>query len=192
MSVPGEPEPVVSLTFDDGPDPVLTPRLLGILDRIGVPATFFVLGKKLDETGIRIVRNATAAGHSLGNHSFNHHNLAKLPEERVAEELRTTQCLIDRCSDGPRLFRPPYGATNNTVREAAWRGRYKLVLWNVDALDWRLQDARWVDRTVAKISPAGHSVVLLHDIFETTVAHMEAFIAAIRHRYPRVRFSTLT
>jgi peptidoglycan-N-acetylglucosamine deacetylase len=135
--------------------------------------------------------DASAAGHSLGNHSFNHHNLVKLPKELVEEELRTTQCLIDRCSDGPRLFRPPYGATNSTVREVAWRGRYKLVLWNVDALDWRFQDSRWVDRTVAEISPTGHSVVLLHDIFETTVAHMDEFITAICDRHPRVRFSTL-
>lgn len=165
----------VALTFDDGPDPRWTPRILDILKAEGAPATFFVTGASvLGEA--QLLRRILAEGSEVGNHSTTHPDLDRLPDAAIQLELNTTQRLVESYTGrSMRLFRAPYlgDADPNTpgelraTRVAAGMG-YLSVGLNVDPLDWTATTAdRIVERTVSQVESgdATHStqIVLLHD-----------------------------
>src|ERR1700733_14774012 len=147
MSDPRPQPRRVWLTFDDGPSPATTPQLLDHLEACGVKATFFVVGRRAAEAeGRAIIERIAAEGHQLGNHSYTHANLTKLSAAQVETEIRTTEAVIGSLDQGVKLFRPPFGFHNDTVAEVAKALGYRLVMWNVCALDWRpfYSNRRWV------------------------------------------------
>ena len=152
-------DPVVALTFDDGPHPASTPPLLEILKARRARATFFMLGQAAARYPA-LVRQVAGAGHAIGNHSWDH---PSFPE--VSHQERRRQ--IDACRRaiapyGERLFRPPYGDQDDLSRlDTLWM-RHQVVAWDVDAGDWRGDAPAVVAyRVVARVR-AG-SIVLLHD-----------------------------
>ena len=168
-------QPVVALTFDDGPHFALTPRLLDTLKAKGIHATFFLIGKNAKEYP-NIVKRIVAEGHELGNHSWSHPNLAKMSDEAVRAELTQTSDAIEAAvGQRPKLMRPPYGSY--TKAQGKWFHDdlgFTVVLWDVDPDDWRdprpsvLEDRvlnGWKDST--GVRPG--SIVLSHDIHKGTV-----------------------
>ncbi len=156
----------IVLTFDDGPDLDHTARILDILAGCQVPALFFVVGERLQVPGGReIVRRAAREGHLIGNHTFNHPNLTEVSPEEVHSQIMRTHDLISEFEPRRKLFRPPYGACNDTVRAVAKELGYKIVLWNASADDWRAENASaaWVEIALEQISKQHLAICLCHD-----------------------------
>lgn len=179
----------ILLTFDDGPNPKTTPRLLDVLGKYEVKATFFVLGERISTPdGRSIVERAHQEGHHIGNHTFSHKDLKTLSEEKVKEELQKTQELIGSSGHECKFFRPPYGATNATISRILQEQGYMVVLWNVDTLDWKLRkDGAWVEHGMGQIRAREDSIVLMHDIHPTTVDYVEDLVKRIK-KIPNVEF----
>lgn len=142
---PGE----LALTFDDGPNPAWTPRLLDILAGQNVRATFFLLGGFAQaEPGL--VRRIQAAGHLIGNHTWSHPHLSSTPAGKIREELlRTSQTLAQITGSPVRYFRPPFGARRPAVLRIARELGLAPVLWNAMTSDWSEPSA---DRIAGKLS----------------------------------------
>jgi peptidoglycan/xylan/chitin deacetylase (PgdA/CDA1 family) len=129
---PGE----LALTFDDGPNPAWTPQLLDLLAEHNVQATFFMVGK-FAEAEPALVRRVLAAGHTIGNHSWSHPNLAMTAAGQVTEELTRTSETLQQIAGAPvKYFRPPYGARRPFVLNAARRLGMVPVTWNAMTNDW--------------------------------------------------------
>jgi len=161
---PGE----LALTFDDGPNPACTPRLLDILASHDAHATFFMLGSFAQQQP-DLVRRILAAGHLIGNHSWSHPNLALTPARLVDEELTRTRETLQQIAGAPiRYFRPPFGGRRPYVLKAARRLGMVPVTWNAMTNDWAepLADAtagrliRMIDRLERQGSASN---IVLHD-----------------------------
>ena len=174
----------VVLTFDDGPNPKTTPRLLDILAKYDIKAVFFVVGNRVEtSTGRNIIERAHLEGHIIGNHSFTHPNLKTLSEKAVRNEILKTHNLISDFLTRGKLFRPPYGATNTTVSNILKENGYMQVLWSVDTLDWNSRykkNGGWVEYGMNQINDREDSIVLMHDIHSTTVNYVERLIERIK------------
>jgi peptidoglycan-N-acetylglucosamine deacetylase len=154
--------PRVALTFDDGPDPVNTRRVLEILDRYGARATFFCVGHHVaalpDE-----VRRIAAAGHELGNHSWSHPYLPDLTPEQLREQIdRTGEAVARVTGEAPTLFRPPYGALTPEVLAALEGHPTTPTMFDVDSRDWTRPGPERIAATVLESAGPG-SVVLMHE-----------------------------
>jgi len=187
----GKPRGGVLLTFDDGPDPVWTPRILDGLKRIGAHAVFFVIGQSA-EASPDLVRREIQEGHVVGNHSFTHPNLSRVSPLRVDLELNTTERLLEWLTGArPRLFRPPYHSDesldegpNAAVIALASRRGYDVLGENIDPEDYAQRDPQAIaDRVLAKACSGG--VILLHDgggDRGATVAALPLIAARLRAR----------
>lgn len=155
---------VVALTFDDGPDPGQTPRILDTLREHGVRATFFLVGSKA-ELHPEIVRRIAAEGHAIGIHTWSHR--PGFPMRRsgamVADILRCRESLREITGVETDLFRPPYGVTNPMVARAVKRTRSRCVGWSIRSLDTlRRRSREAVARRIRRRLGDG-KVILLHD-----------------------------
>lgn len=165
----------IALTFDDGPAVPETATLLEYLAQYKARATFFVVGQNA-AAHPDILRAEAEAGHEIGNHSWSHPDLTQLTAAEVASQLeRTSAAIKSATGKEPTLFRPPYGAINDTVKSAT---DLSPVLWDVDPEDWKYRDAAKVAQTV--IAQAGpNEVVLVHDIHPTSVAAVPEILRAL-------------
>ncbi|EHI68666.1 polysaccharide deacetylase [Streptococcus ictaluri 707-05] len=156
---------LVALTFDDGPDPKTTPQVLDLLAKYQAKATFFMMGSKIAGNE-DLVKQISEAGHEIENHSWDHPVLTKLrPEEVQSQVNRTNQAILNACGKQPKYLRPPYGATNDSVRASS--GLIQM-LWTVDTRDWENHNTEGIMANVKKqLHPGG--VVLMHDIHQTSV-----------------------
>jgi len=179
----------LALTFDDGPDPRWTPRIAATLRRLGVPATFFVVGSQVARHP-GIVRSLAADGFELGNHTFTHADLAALPGwERNLQIGLTDNAVAGAMGKRLRLVRPPYSATPAAVTNRQVvplvdlaRDGYVIALSNLDGEDWRRPGAAEI---VSRITPKGGNggIVLLHD----GGGDRSQTIAALEQAVPRLR-----
>ena len=188
----------IALTFDDGPDPVWTPKVLDVLRAHRVKATFFVVGTEA-AAHPDLVRRIKAEGHQLGVHTFTHVNLGTVPGWRRAIELRESQLILAGTAGvSTSMLRPPYSATNDQVANADWdaiadareRG-YLTVLSTKDSQDWRRPG---VARIVANSTPRGSAgqILLLHDAGgdrSQTVAALGQLVPRLKAR--GFRFATV-
>lgn len=150
---------VAALTFDDGPDPRFTPRLLKILERYQAQATFFMVGESAEKYPA-LVERVARSGHAIGNHTWDHCSLPGL--SRAARRKQIQACRSATGSHGQRLLRPPFGHLNAAARfDAALLG-YKVVTWSLAVHDWMDHEAEWMtERVVRDIKPG--SIILFHD-----------------------------
>jgi len=173
--------PIVTLTFDNGPTPGVTERVLEELDRRGLKATFFVIGHKLrTPEAASLMRQAKAAGHWVGNHTLTHSiPFGEQPSAAfAAEEIDQTEALIGDCARPEKLFRP-YGREGRIGPHLFSRAsvshllaqRYEAVLWNAVPGDWRDPDG-WLDVCLAQVAAQPWSVVVLHDIANGCLPHL--------------------
>ncbi|MGQ0844076.1 MAG: polysaccharide deacetylase family protein [Sporichthyaceae bacterium] len=168
----------IALTFDDGPIGGSTDRLLQVLAREHVRATFFVIGKNVAADPGPLIR-AAWDGHEIGIHTWDHRNLRGRGTVELAEDISRTSAVVARYSGFvPNLVRPPFGSIDAST---ARRIPYPLVLWSVDPDDWRDQNRTLVhDRVTAAAGPG--SVVLLHDPYRESIAAVPKLIAHYRKR----------
>jgi peptidoglycan/xylan/chitin deacetylase (PgdA/CDA1 family) len=164
--------PYIAMTFDDGPSPKLTPELLEILAAHHIHATFFVIGKNAAEHP-EILQRAVREGHEIGNHSWTHPAFAKMSDAKVRSELQKTDDAIRAALGGrPVLMRPPYGSI--TARQKRWINDefgYRIILWDVDPLDWKRPGSRVITSRIVKETRPG-SIILSHDIHPGTIQAM--------------------
>ena len=153
-------EPLAALTFDDGPHPINTPRLLDILERHQARATFFMLGEAAQRHP-EIVRRVAESGHAIGNHSWDHPSFPSISRRERIEQIRACAKAISPYNTA-RLFRPPYGTQNLASRmDAFWLG-HQPVTWNVTTDDWRGGDSILIATQVKQQIQPG-SIIVLHD-----------------------------
>lgn len=151
----------VSLTFDDGPDDIWTPRILSVLAQYGVKATFNCVGYRVEQNPQMLLR-ILQQGHMLANHSYNHPNLTKISIELARGQVNYTSDIIQQITGvRPRFFRPPYGALNNEVIQMLMGLGYKILFWDVDSLDWAGLTAEQVSINVLSNTGPG-SIILMH------------------------------
>lgn len=152
---------VVALTFDDGPDPETTPRLLQTLKEKQAKATFFILGSNALKYP-ELVKQAANDGHEIGSHTYSHKYLNQMSPAEIETEMEQTNQLIRQLAHEPNVFRPPGGAWNDVIAIAALLRGQTTILWSVDAGDWRRPSiGRVVNRVLKNVKPG--SIVLLHD-----------------------------
>lgn len=169
----------VALTFDDGPSPEVTPRVLDTLRELHVPATFFAIGQKA-AAAPDLLRRVVADGHALGHHSYTHTEPSETDASQLLDEVRRCrlefQAFVDRdCT----LFRPPKGQLSPWKLARLVRTGLSVVLWNVDPRDYRStrsELSRWLD----SYKPQGGDIVLLHDIHPQCADFLPELIGHIR------------
>ena len=171
---------VIALTFDDGPGPY-TAQLLDILDQHGAKATFFLIGSKVSARA-DVLRRMHSHGHQLGNHSWSHPELPKLPVDQIAGEINRTNDAIKQAT-GIKLtiLRPPYGAVNSAVLEQLRLRGMSSILWSVDTRDWADRNSDIVcSRAVAGAHPG--AIILMHDIHQTSVGAVPCILSALKQQ----------
>ncbi|MFC7679136.1 polysaccharide deacetylase family protein [Paenibacillus sp. GCM10028914] len=169
----------VALTFDDGPHPKVTPRVLKTLKKYDAKATFFMLGVQV-EYYPKMAKKVAAAGHEIGNHSESHPNLANMNLNEVRKEITKASDRIESATGAkPTLFRPPYGAINDAVRKVVKEQKTPIILWSVDSLDWKSKNAQAVNKEVMKNVRPG-SIILMHDIHSSTADALPQLLESLK------------
>lgn len=188
-------EPLVALTFDDGPDPESTPRMLDILERYGAHGTFFMIGEKAAQYP-DLVGRVASGGHAIGNHTWNHSSFPLLNrQERFVQLRRCAEALAPHAS---RMFRPPYGSQDDRSRFDLALAGYQVVTWSVLEPDWLDREPEAIATRIEGKIQSG-SIVLLHDALhdalkpeyfsrENTLGAVELLLERIKGRF---RFVTV-
>jgi peptidoglycan/xylan/chitin deacetylase (PgdA/CDA1 family) len=181
----GDRRRLVTLTFDDGPFPETTPKVLELLDRYAVHATFFVIGRYLDGDGDRarasreVLKNIVAGGHLVGNHTHDHSLLTAISHTQVLEQIDRGASSIERTTGRkPTLFRPPFGELDDFGQEAVQVRGLDVLLWSIEAQDMERDDTQTMFRElVRQLANNEGGVVLLHDIRWTSINILKRLLA---------------
>jgi peptidoglycan/xylan/chitin deacetylase (PgdA/CDA1 family) len=194
----------LALTFDDGPNPAITPKLLDLLDRYKARATFFVIGKHARECP-DLLKETAARGHVIGNHTDAHPNLFWLKPDQITVELRCCNYSIVAATGAPpRWFRPPFGFRNPWVVPGARELKQRVVMWTLLPGDWRATSSEWLiprmksiaERAQRNLNAAGATngvattgdILCLHDGSHRQLnADRLPTLAALEHWLPRWR-----
>lgn len=169
----------VALTFDDGPHPEVTPRILQTLRQTGTPATFFQLGKQIPGNEA-LLKKALADGHVLATHTWNHLQLSQLSAEQIRQEITSTKkASQDATGVAPTLMRPPYGLYNQAVVDTVTATHDSIIMWDVDTEDWKNKNAAQTADRALKEARRG-SIILMHDIQPTTADALPQIIDGLR------------
>ncbi len=168
----------IALTFDDGPKPGITDRLLDILAANDVRATFFVQGWRANDYQ-DIIRRMAGDGHQVAIHTVTHQDLTAISDADVLFEVNESiRIITDILGTPPTALRPPYGAINNHVRDLIG-GKVRIVNWNVDPRDWQtLSSAASYNHVVASLRDG--AVILLHDVYDPSVDAVSGIINAAK------------
>lgn len=169
----------IALTFDDGPHPQFTPKLLAFLKQYKVKATFFVVGE-MAEKYPQLVKAEADAGHCVGNHTYHHVNLTKISSDKVATEIVACNEVVKRITGHtPRYFRPPGGDYNHQIAEICDALNTTMVLWSDDPGDYRKPGEEIIQtRLLNKVK--GGAIILLHDGIQQTLDVLPQVITTLR------------
>jgi peptidoglycan/xylan/chitin deacetylase (PgdA/CDA1 family) len=188
----------LAITFDDGPNPAITPNLLDLLDRQHAHATFFLIGKYARQCP-ELIREIVARGHVIGNHTETHPNLFLRGPSQIREELRRCQDAISNALDAaPKWFRPPWGLRNPWVASVARELDLRTAMWTLLPSDWRAPTTEWL---IPRMQPIGSraararpstggtgDILCLHDgSHHTQNADRTRTLAALEYWLPRWR-----
>jgi peptidoglycan/xylan/chitin deacetylase (PgdA/CDA1 family)/TolA-binding protein len=186
------PAKTVALTFDDGPHPRYTDQVLAILNKYGLHAVFFEIGKNLGTVdGNKEVKLSStsavsyrilASGNSIGNHTYSHPVLPKLDQADQSREIdSTTTILTNILKAPPVLFRPPYGAANADILSEIQSDKMKTVIWNVDSEDWADPVPNSVaQRVIAEVEKQQRGIILFHDIHKVALDALPVVIETLK------------
>ena len=168
----------IALTFDDGPHPEQTDRILDILKKYNVKATFFVIGENVNLYP-EIVEREIEEGHEVGNHTFHHRRISKMTECQLTNAiLESESAVYEICEYNTTAFRPPEGYCNDKVSKIAKKLGYNVILWKIDTYDWKGTAADIIADKVLKSIKNG-DIVLMHDYISgrsNTAAALEILI----------------
>lgn len=161
------PNGYVGLTYDDGPNASNTTSLLNALKQAGLRATMFNLGQNA-QNNPSLVRDQVNAGMWVGNHSYTHPHMTTLSSSQMSSEITRTQQAIQSATGAvPKLFRPPYGETNATLKSIESQNGLTEVLWNVDSQDWNGATTAQIVAAAGRLQNG--DVILMHDQYQTTL-----------------------
>ncbi|HET9170016.1 MAG TPA: polysaccharide deacetylase family protein [Actinospica sp.] len=169
----------IALTMDDGPDPTYTPQVLEILRQYGIKATFNMVGYHI-HSNLSLVKEVSAAGHTITNHTWNHADLKHLTLKQVLSQIDRCNEALDEAQQSPDIFRAPYGNWSPAVFKACAERGLRPIDWSVDPQDWNTAhvDTQMIVHTVLSTTKA-HDIILEHDgggVRRNTVAAMRIFI----------------
>ena len=152
----------IALTFDDGPHPRYTKKILEILDKYNVKATFFVIGVNI-ENYPETLKSIYEHGHEIGNHSYDHSNEKYIDSCNAELEIKKCELLIYReLNITPKVFRPPQGQYSKALENVAIANNYSIILWSIDTKDWEHNPATSIYKTVTS-NVQGGDIILMHD-----------------------------
>lgn len=171
----------VAMTFDDGPHPENTPRILDVLGSERIKATFFLQGNLVEQYPA-LVRNIVAQGHQVANHGYSHCDAKTISTRDYVAEVLRTQALLENVVGGPvsRCFRPPFGAITFSTFIALVRQRFRFVFWSFDSQDSFITDANALYDYIAAQQVRPGSILLFHDDYMQTVAALPYVVAYLR------------
>ncbi|MDI1463967.1 polysaccharide deacetylase family protein [Catellatospora sp. KI3] len=170
----------VALTYDDGPIAGTTGNLLNALTANGVRATFFNIGQKA-QANPSLVQAQKNAGMWIGNHSWTHPHLTQLSTAQITSEISQTQQVLQQATGvAPKLFRPPYGETNATLKSVESQFGLTEVLWSVDSQDWNGASTAQIVQAAGNLGNGG--VILMHDGYQNTVNAIPQIVANLNSR----------
>ncbi|PWW39966.1 MULTISPECIES: polysaccharide deacetylase family protein [Paenibacillus] len=173
------PNGYVGLTFDDGPSNNTT-NVLNALKQAGLRATMFNVGQNA-QNNQSLVSAQVAAGMWIGNHSYTHPNMTTLSSSQMSSEItRTQQTIQSITGTSPKLFRPPYGATNATLKSVISQNGLTEVLWNVDSQDWNGATTAQIVAAVNRMQSG--DVILMHDQYQTTLQAIPQIAQNLKNR----------
>lgn len=173
----------IALTFDDGPHPEYTPRVLDQLAAAQARATFFVVGE-CAERYPELIQRIVAEGHTLGNHTWSHSEPATTNWDQLSGEVcRTRQLLLDLTGQTIDQFRPPKGQLTARKTVGLWGLRQQIVLWSADPKDYRDGCAEEMADWAHTFVPRPGEIILLHDAFPNAIPHLTSFIARCRDEH---------
>lgn len=188
--------PDLTLSFDNGPEPEVTPYVLDVLARRGIRSSFFVIGQKLADPARRaLAERAAAEGHRVGNHTFTHSGpLGRMADSAQAvAEVEETQRLLGDLAGAEKLFRPcggggqlNRGLLQRAVVASLERAGQTCVLWNAIPRDWAEPEG-WVERALEQIRAQDWSLMVLHDLPTGAMRHLERFLDAVVADGHRIR-----
>lgn len=178
-SKPNSTKKEIALTFDDGPHE-MTEKVLDLLKKFNVKATFFCIGKQI-ENNPELFKRIIADGHLVGNHSYSHSgNFGFCSSQKVVDEITKTNKLVEQLS-GLKInfFRPPFGVTNPMIAKAVSETKHLVIGWNIRSLDTVYEDENTIfDRVKNKIKPGG--IILLHDTSQKSVNVLERLLLFLK------------
>ncbi len=159
----------IALTFDDGPNPTYTPQVLELLRSHQIKATFFCIGKNIAKHP-ELLKKIVAEGHTIGNHSYSHSNfLGFYSKKKIVEELNKTNTLVrELTGQEMKLFRPPFGVTNPSIKKGLLVSKHTSIGWNIRSLDTVIKEKKKIfRRIIRKLKPG--AIILFHDTSQRTV-----------------------
>lgn len=176
------PNDKVMLTFDDGPDPECTPRILKVLKKNDVKAFFFLIGGKAEKHP-ELVERIVAEGHQIGGHSYHHVKwFGLMGQHKTSEEIMSAQRVLAEIAGQPvKFFRPPFGVTNPNVAKCVDQNELKTIGWNVRSFDTAISDNGLLEKRVCAQMDAG-SIVLMHDRLPQTVEVLPGIITHAKQK----------
>lgn len=173
----------VAITFDDGPDPRHTSRILDILDTAGASATFFVQGKTAEEHPA-LVREIAARGHQIGNHGYSHLDARRSSLRAYVKDTMHAQNVLENILGRhiEKIFRPPYGnITGPSFLALAWQG-FRFVFWSVDSRDSFIRETPALTAYIDSLPIAGGDILLLHEDYAHTVESLPHILQTLHER----------
>jgi peptidoglycan-N-acetylglucosamine deacetylase len=185
-------EKILAMTFDDGPHPSLTPKILDMLKERNIKATFFLIGQQV-KMYPDLVRRIIAEGHEIGNHTWTHCSLTSRSDEQIRKELqKSADAVFEVAQVRPQLVRPPYGAVNTRIKNLMFTEfGYSTIMWSVDPQDWRRPGVSVVTSRLVNGAHPG-AIMLAHDIHPPTILAMPSmFDQLIAKGYQFVTVSQL-
>ena len=188
--------PYLSITFDDGPNRIQTPKVLKILKKYNIKATFFVIGENV-EYQKDVLRQVYKEGHEIGNHFYTHDNINKLTKDQIRENIVSNNELIYKTIGvRPKLVRPPYGIVNDNLKAVCGELNMSIIIWtdDKDSKDWALtKDSEIINNLTKKVKNG--DIFLFHDSnkkFTNTLSAIDVIIPTLQKKgYKWVSVSTL-
>lgn len=174
----------IALTFDDGPHPTRTPRVLKILKEAGIRATFFCVGE-MAKNYPKLVKQAADEGHVMGSHSWNHSDMARLPQKNAEHNILRGHDAVMVAAGGIEtpFFRFPYGSKNKAIQAFVQHIPMATFFWNLDSSDWKLRNPSvLLDNVKRVLDSQKGGIILFHDIQEQTVIALPHVIEEIKKR----------
>ena len=168
---------MVALTFDDGPNPIATPRILDTLEKHKAVATFFDLGTCM-RSYPNITKREKAIGCEVGSHTYSHKNLNNLTEKEIQDDINAAASIYENTlNEKLRLVRTPYGNANNTVKATL---DYALINWDVDTLDWKTKNANSILKEIRSYKSLDGRIILMHSIYNSTADAVETLVPELK------------